>query len=319
MPEAIEILDSHSGTRAVIAPQLGFNCVSFSAVFDGETVEFLDSPSDVLNGSYRPSSFGIPILFPFPNRIRLGRFEWEGQAYEIAPPPGRDHAIHGFCYDRPWRVTEQSEDSVTGQFQLSVDDAGRRNGWPADFLFDVRYRVAEHRLETQFRVTNPDRVPLPWGLGTHAYFRLPFSKNSRPGNCVFSIPVTEQWELIDSLPTGSRLPVEPLSRFRRGLRFGEARFDDVFTGWESDGGTVRSEIFDEHAGIQLMQVCDAELFTNAVLFTPPDRDALCIEPYTCVTDAINLHSQDVTTGLQVLAPGKTAQTWAVLQASRIMA
>ena len=317
MHDAIHIVDPRSGAEAWVAPSLGFNCYDFRAPINGQIVHVLDSPDDVLDGNARPSGFGIPILFPFPNRIREGTFEWEGKSYSVPISPGKPNAIHGFCLDRPWRVTEQTSQSVSGQFQLSVDDPDRLSCWPADFILDVRYRVEENRLECQFRITNPADVPLPWGLGTHAYFRLPLGAESQPNDCVFTVPVTEEWELSEYLPTGRRLPIETKPLLKDGIRYGSVPFDNAYAGWESDGGTVRCSIIDERAGMELTQVSDGSLFRHAVVYTPPGRNAVCIEPYTCVTDAINLETRDVNTGLQVLPPGQTAQTWIAIQVSPV--
>lgn len=319
MTKSIQIVDAESGASASIAPHLGFNCFAFEAVVHGETVSVIDSPADVLKGRARPSSFGIPLLFPFPNRIREGKFQWEGADYQIPLPDDAPNAIHGFCLDRPWRVVDKTRDSVTGQFHLSVDAPDRRDCWPADFVLDVRYRVVENRLECQFRITNPDIRPLPWGLGTHAYFKLPFGSKSLPSDCLSSVAISEEWELDNYLPTGRRLPVENGFPLRTGARFGTLNLDNVYTGWQSDGGTVRTAILDERAGIELTQVCDAEYFREMVAYVPPDRDAVCLEPYTCVTDAINLHARDLNTGLQVLAPGAIVQTWTALQVSPVLA
>jgi aldose 1-epimerase len=40
-----------------------------------------------------------------------------------------------------------------------------------------------------------------------------------------------------------------------------------------------------------------------VVYTPPHRQAFCIEPYTCTTDAINLEQRGVKAGWRVLPPG----------------
>jgi aldose 1-epimerase len=40
-----------------------------------------------------------------------------------------------------------------------------------------------------------------------------------------------------------------------------------------------------------------------VVYTPAHRQAFCIEPYTCVTDAVNLQARGIETGWRVLAPG----------------
>lgn len=319
MRQAIKITDPLSGASARIAPSLGFNCFEFTAKYGGRSIPVIDSPDNFLDGESRPNGYGIPLLFPFPNRIRNGLFSWNGREYRIPLPADKPHAIHGFCLDRPWRVIEKKKQHVVGQFQLSVDAPDRRECWPADFILDVRYRIAENRLETQFKITNPDTVPLPWGLGTHAYFKIPLGRDSAPRDCVIQVPITEKWELKECLPTGRRLPVEGPKTLKHGLRFGEVALDHAYTGWQSDGGTVRAVLIDEKAGIEVAQVCDSALFSHAVVYTPPGRNAVCMEPYTCVTDAINLETRELNTGLQVLAPGKTVQTWIAIQVGPVLA
>ena len=38
-------------------------------------------------------------------------------------------------------------------------------------------------------------------------------------------------------------------------------------------------------------------------FTPPHGQAICLEPYTCPTDALNLQAQGMDAGVLELAPG----------------
>ena len=40
---------------------------------------------------------------------------------------------------------------------------------------------------------------------------------------------------------------------------------------------------------------------------PPHRQAVCLEPYTCVTDAVNLQQNGVAAGWKVLPPGERWQ------------
>jgi aldose 1-epimerase len=47
-------------------------------------------------------------------------------------------------------------------------------------------------------------------------------------------------------------------------------------------------------------------FPNLVVLAPSDRSTIAFEPYTCVTDAINLVHTIPDTGLIVLPPG---QSW----------
>lgn len=313
------IFDPRSGASARIAPELGGNCYSFQPVIRGQKQEVLDTPADVLKGQLRPSSFGIPILFPFPNRIRNAKFVWKGHDYALPLPPDKPHAIHGFCLDRAWRVTERTTDTLVCVFQLSVDAPDRRHLWPADFRIEARHTVSGNRLATQFRITNPDQRPLPWGLGTHAYFKVPLHPGSQPADCHFHVNVREEWELAGNVPTGTRHALAADDTLRTGVRFGERAFDSAFTGWERVGDVLTASVLDEKAGLVLQQTCDANYFREAVVFTPPGRNAVCIEPYTCVTDAVNLSQKHPDTGWQVLAPGASVQTWVAIELLPVVA
>src|SRR5687767_10966738 len=44
-------------------------------------------------------------LVPWCNRIRDGRFDWNGRRVQLAPNrPGSPHTIHGIGWLRPWRI-----------------------------------------------------------------------------------------------------------------------------------------------------------------------------------------------------------------------
>lgn len=319
----VTIRDAASGSTARIAPQLGFNCFEFQANVGEREVSVIDASPDFPAGGERPSGHGIPILFPFPNRIRGGRFTWNGREYRL--PEDRvsydrtGNAIHGFCLDRPWRVVESGEQFITGEFRLSQDAPDRLELWPADFKLTVRYALRDATLETRVRIENPSNEPLPWGFGTHPYFRLPLSKDSEPQHCLLEIPAAEEWELDDCLPTGIRRDVSGETDFREGAYYGITPLDDVLTGLDCDADAtfIETIIMDEVAGLQIAQRFTRE-FREAVVFTPADRDAVCIEPYTCVTDAINLQQRGIDAGWQTLDPGGRVELGIDIEAGLIV-
>jgi aldose 1-epimerase len=318
--ETIVIRDSASGSFARIAPQFGFNCYEFEAAVGDRTVSVIDSSPDFPQTGDRPSGHGIPLLFPFPNRIRAGRFTWDGKDYHLPPSLvayNKDNAIHGFCLDRPWRVVDQSEDCVTGEFQLSKDAPDRLALWPADFVIRVEYILHESALQCLVLIENPSDEPLPWGFGTHPYFRLPLAPESVPQQCLLEVPAAEEWELEDCLPTGKRRPVPYEKDFIDGAYYGLTRLDDVLTGLPEGADGCATVIYDEPAGLQVTQWFDAA-FREVVLYTPPNRNAVCIEPYTCVTDAINLQQWGINAGLQVLEPGGEVHLAIDIEAGEIL-
>jgi aldose 1-epimerase len=313
----IEIRDAATGSSARILPDLGFNCFQFQAVVGHKLVEVLDALPGFESGTIKASSSGIPLLFPFPNRIRKGQFNWRGESYSL---PGTDkwqNAIHGLCFDRPWRVTAKGEDFVTGEFQLSVDAPDRVGYWPADFILEVDYELIGPRLRANFRITNPGDRDLPWGLGTHPYFKLPLA-GGRVEDCTVDAPARKLWELVDCLPTGQTITPPDDKELFDGAYVTALKLDDVYTDLDYDGPQFDLLVIDEASGIQITQTCPP-IFREVVAFTPPNRGAVCLEPYTCVTDAINLAAQGIDSGLRVLAPGTEFHTWIDIAVSPILA
>lgn len=312
----VTLNETSSGSSARISVEHGFNCFELLARFDDHTVDVISSLPGFEETGERPSGSGIPILFPFPNRIRGGKYSWDGKEYELPLKPNTGNAIHGFVIDRPWRVVEQSASTVTGEFQLSVDAEDRLALWPADFVLTVRYELRGAKFRADITIRNPDKVPLPWGLGTHPYFKLPFGGASRADQCLLIAPAESQWDLIECLPTGIQNSLPADLDLVDGIYFGAEKLDHVFRVTPCD--VIECLMIDEPAGLQVAQRSPG-LFRELVIYTPPDRDAVCFEPYTCVTDAINLDAQGIDSGWQVLPPGESISTWIEIEAGLVLA
>ena len=234
---------------------------------------------------------------------------------------GAGNAIHGFVFDRPWRVTDAGDDRATGAFRLSTDAADRLELWPSDFDLSVTYTLSAATLRCELTVENAGDEPLPFGLGTHPYFALPLGDGGAAGDCRVTVPAAGRWELIGGVPTGEIADVDGEYDLRDGPKFGGLDLDDVYTRVAVEGGAITSVIEDPAAGLRVVQRCDAA-FREQVVFTPPwfkkdGRGAVCIEPYTCATDAINLQARGVDAGLRTLDPGAAFETWFEIAAETI--
>jgi aldose 1-epimerase len=203
---------------------------------------------------------------------------------------------------------EQSPGRIVGQFQASQDDPELLRRWPADFRITVAYELAGNRLRAEIEAHNPDDKPLPWGLGLHPYFRVPIVPGGQADDCRITVPASQYWELKDLIATGRKLPVSGEKDLRQGMRFGQTRLDNIFWDLDAVAGRVQTQIEDAHAGCRL-QISFDEQFAGCVVFNPPHREAICIEPYSCVPDAWRLAEQGIDAGAHVLAPGATLQTW----------
>ena len=306
-PQLVTLRDSAAGSSAQILVSQGFNCFSFIAHFAGEDIEVLWADADFELGRGRPSGSGIPLLYPFPGRIDRGQLEWEGKHYELDANDGKGNAIHGFTYTRPWRVTRQSGSEVTGEFQASVDDRLLLEYWPADFKIAATYSLHGNRLSAKYVLSNPDAKPLPMGFGIHPYFRLPIGGEDA-AECRIKLPVSGEWELEDLITTGTYFSLRNPELFQQGMNFGQMQFDNVFGGlvFEPDGW-CRSSIEDPSSQRRLTIGWD-QPFRECVVYTPPHREAICIEPYTCTPDAIRLTKSGIDAGLRLLQPGESLTT-----------
>lgn len=299
----VVLKDAAAGSSAEILVSLGFNCFRFTAMVNGKLVEVLYAHPEFAGGEQRPSGSGIPILFPFPGRIPGTTFEWEGKKYELEPGDVHGNAIHGFVHTRPWRVIEQSQNRVVGQFQAWKDDPTLKDRWPADFRITATYELTGNTLNTNYLLENPGDTPLPFGFGTHAYFQVPRGGTSAD-DCIVKLPVSAQWELADMLPTGRRIELPNAAAFQAGLRFADCKFDDVFTGLvPQHGDQIVSSIANPNGRVEMQIRFSAKEFRECVVYTPPHREAICIEPLTCAPSAVALAAKGIEAGWRVLPPG----------------
>jgi aldose 1-epimerase len=276
----------------------GFKCFDLKLGSD-----MLWSLPNFASGAERASSSGMPILFPFPGRIPGTRFTWKGQTYDLEPGDKFGNAIHGFCHTRAWRIIDQQPDSVTGEFHAAADDPALLARWPSDFRIRAKYRLTAGLLSCEFHIDNPGTTPLPFGLGVHPYFRVPLAASSQAEDCVVRLPVTQHWQLRDMLPTGEKNAWPQAKAYAAGMRFGDLALDDVFAGLTFAGDECRAEIADP--GGRTLTIAWDRAFRECVVYTPPHREAICIEPYTCVPGALTLAERGIDAGLQILAPGES--------------
>jgi aldose 1-epimerase len=306
--QIVSITDGASGATAQILVSVGFNCFSWRPTLTDGPREMFWAHPDFASGNERPSGSGLPLLFPFPGRIAGARYSFGDREYQLEPGDNFGNAIHGFVHKRPWRVVEQSANRVVGEFQASKDDPSILERWPADFRIHVGYEVRSRQLVSDISYENVGQSPLPCGLGTHTYFRLPLTDGSDAEQTVATVPVSRFWELAGMIPTGGQSTILPEHLLDGKRPLAGRTFDTTFTGLTHDeSGIVHTQIADPKSDRRLTQTFDAA-FKQCVVYTPPHREAICIEPYTCVPNAIKLQAAGVETGLQILQPGESFAT-----------
>lgn len=290
--------------RIEVWPFLGFNCLRWQVRNrDGSWGNLLYTADDWETNPV-PTRSGHPVLFPFPNRIARGRFQFEGKVYQLPlnEATGK-HAIHGFTSRNAWRVTATTathhEATITGEFHLSRDLPASASLWPADFILQLTYRLSADSLNVLAVIENPDNRSLPFGLGYHPYFCLPNGPGLLADEMVLHSCARQLWETEELIPTGRRLPVPSDLDFRTTRPVGPAELDRLFL----DLGESPVAWLGHPSGVGKLSIEVSPQFRELLLFTPPHRKAVAIEPYTCATDAANLAGRGIDAGWNVLVSG----------------
>ena len=267
-----------------LRPDLG-GCVE--GFWLGDVPVLRSTPHNELNTVRSCASY---VLAPFSNRIGLGRFDWQGIAYQLAQNfPPEPHAIHGVAWQRGWQVVEASAAHARLSYQHTGDAA-----WPFAFDCVQSVRLGANGLTMELNITNRHSAAAPVGGGWHPYFV------KRQNSHVRFLAQT-RWEMgLDKLPT-QRMANPGLDTTCTKLDV-----DHCFSGWS--GG---AELSDELLSIRI-----TSNLRHLVVFTHPSREFVAIEPVSHVNNAINMLHESSELGLAVLDPGQTWSAQMAIDVSR---
>jgi aldose 1-epimerase len=202
-------------------------------------------------------------------------------------------------------------------FRLSADAPDRLHRWPADFSLTAAWSLAPGRLELALDLLAHGTMPA--ALGLHPYHPLPVVPGADPRDAAIEVPATLWQPQERLLPVGPLRPVEERRRDDGGpIGFpGVAAveglvLDDPFCGLAGDArGRVVARVLDRAGGTAIRAEWDP-VFSACVLFTPPHRQAVCIEPSTVLPGRGDFAAA---AGWRVLAAGeRLTATYAVAAA-----
>lgn len=297
--EVVRLTDAEHAVELSICPSIGN--IAYDLRVHGKPI-LLAPPAPLSEWKAKPSQAGIPFLGPWANRIDGDAYWVNGKKYHLNPDLGnlrRDPnglAIHGLLLFAPdWIVVRLYADEgvalVTSRLYFS-----KHPQWMAQFPFahtiEMTHRLAGGVLEISTAIENHSIEPLPLCIGFHPWYQIPDCSRDQ---WTVHLPVRKHYQLSSRLvPTGETEPVnlpDPVALAGRKL-------DDVF-------GDVNhaDEFWVEGAGRRI-SVRFGEKFPVAIAYAPEDRNVICFEPMTAVTNAFNLAHAGIYKNLPVIPPGE---------------
>ncbi|MCC6179949.1 MAG: aldose 1-epimerase [Chloroflexi bacterium] len=298
----VVLRDTVEPAEVEVLPGLGLACLAFRVGAGERQWPVLVEPPDDAALLRFTTRYGIPILYPWPNRIRGGHFTFQGRAYTV-PVTDSGNAIHGIVRERAWTVEATGVDDGAFCRASVAIGAGDPSGWTFPTTLTLTYRLHGRALTIDATATNDGERPMPMGFGLHPYFPLPLGPLGTRAACEVHVPADEVWELESHLPTGTRLAASAVADLREWRALDGLHLDDVYTGLHVADGWFTSAVRDPASGRSVSVSSDAG-FREHVVFAPPTRDVVALEPYTCLTDAFNLAARGLDVGEVVLEAGQ---------------
>ena len=165
----------------------------------------------------------------------------------------------------------------------------------------MSYILRENELVMIFEAINLGEEAFPFGYGLHPYFLLP----GRREDWFLYFPANKIYELVNILPTGKVEDIPPELDFRSEKSLEGVFMDDLFGEIKRDNsGSISCWIRNRVSNFKLTVTSDQN-FDYYVLYAPPEHNFICIEPYTCIANAVNLANSGIKTGLRTLSPEET--------------
>ena len=294
-----------AGHEVSLLPVNGFNL--FAWTYEGQ--EILMKPADIHAFG---SKYGIPVLFPTPNRVKNGEYTWQGKTYTLQKR-GVKLMRHGLVMDEPFTLTEvyANQEMAICSAEIAIrPGSALYEGYPFACRLAITYTLTAQGLRMDAKIENLGDALMPFGFALHPYF----SKRGDASRCYIRVPVRRYYETDENLiPTGRILPADEGKVLDDDFHSVESLYlDTVFRGMSEDAeALVRYDDVTLH-------IRSSDCFRNAVIFTPHNRDGFCIEPQTCSTNFMDLHAQGRTdeSGLLTLAAGKCFRCFVEMTVSK---
>ncbi len=207
-------------------------------------------------------------LFPICGRLQGGKYVYEGKEYEMP--------LHGFIKLKTFKVIEQRAEKIV--FELTQDQDSLKM-YPFNFNFKIIYSLDGATVKTEYLVENTGNKDLPFSVGGHPGFKLPFEKGLDFSDHYIEFDKAQKRTKIDIAPsclyagTDSPFPMED----DKIIRLSHELFKDdaIFLSADSGTATIKSAKSNKFVKLSFSDITHLGLWQTLSDHT----DFVCIEPW----------------------------------------
>lgn len=228
-------------------------------------------------------SIGIPINYPWANRLRIDQYDFDGKEVTLDPASPwlmkdwNDVIIHGVPWPKlEWQVLEAGERRLRSRLAWNREELLRVFPFEHEVEMTASLDGLGLTIETAVLATAGVRVPVSFGF--HPYIGVP---GVRRAQWRLSLPAMHGIVLDERLlPVGERTDLPP--------------YDDLLADLDFDHGfafTTPSPTMSIEGGGRRVSVDFLDGFPFAQIYGPPTHDYISLEPMTAPADALRSHRE----------------------------
>jgi aldose 1-epimerase len=290
----VQLSDEESGLEATFVPGAGMLCCSLR--HRGE--ELLAQNDGVYAYARHGKTMGIPLLYPWANRLAAFDYNVAGKMVRVPHDPTRIAVdnnglpIHGVIGGRlGWELMDTPSlviQSLEARLRWSEEEPELFEVFPFehDLLYEARFTDGRLEIEVTMHAGGEDVVPVAFGF--HPYL----APGGPREHWRIELPAMRHLALdADQIPLGPDPTGAGHAPSAEHFALGEREFDD---GFDSVAEPAR---FAVTAGARRIELELEHGYPCAQVYAPLDGHFICFEPMTAPANA--LRSGD---GLRLLAP-----------------
>ena len=211
--------------------------------------------------------FHAPILFPHAGRVVDGKIEAKGSIY--------DSPAHGFARVMEHDFVDQTKDTIV--LELCACEETRAS-FPFEFRLVSTFTLENDTLHHTLTVENLDEENMPFGIGYHPGFTVPFDDKHVATDYELRFSDMESPICLNCLPTG----LVQKDHYYLGSNITALPIDDkLFANDSHCMANLKSStlgIYEKDTGRAV--VCNIEEFPYTLIWSKPGMPKfVCIEPW----------------------------------------
>jgi galactose mutarotase-like enzyme len=228
------------------------------------------------------TTFGIPLLHPWANRLDGPRYAVGGKDVELDMSSPLIHTddnglpIHGLASASPyWEVVSRDEDGLHARLDYYAHE-DLLAGFPFPHTLDIEIALDPDALHHSTTLTAAGEEPVPVSFGYHPFLTLPGVARA---DYDVTFPVCRH-TILDArgIPTGD----DEVARIPQGA-LGDRTYDDGFS------ELLEPVEFAAQGGGRRIAVRFDEGYPMAQVWAPAGQSFICFEPMTAPTNALVSH------------------------------